>query len=108
MAGAKRALEYAGKLADLGYCPLVFPEGERTRDGEVQRFRPGIGMMAVRLRIPIIPVRITGLFEVYSIHDKWPKPGPVEITFGQPVRFPATASFESVARTLENAIRQMH
>src|SRR5262249_7945163 len=41
MSGVKAALEYTGELVQRGYCPLVFPEGERTSDGSMHPFRPG-------------------------------------------------------------------
>ena len=39
-AGVKQALEYAGQLADRGFCPLIYPEGKRTPDGRIHTFRP--------------------------------------------------------------------
>ena len=59
MAGTRRAIEYIGELVRRGYCPLIFPEGRRTRDGKLQSFRPGIGMMAVRLQVPVVPMYIS-------------------------------------------------
>jgi 1-acyl-sn-glycerol-3-phosphate acyltransferase len=58
-------------------------------------------MMAVRLRIPVVPVRIKGLYEIYSIHDWWPRRGPVEVSFGQPMMFGEDASYEVAAEKLE-------
>ena len=65
MAGVRRALKYTGELIDEGYCPLVFPEGARTTDGTMQPFKTGIGLMATRLRVPVVPIHIAGLFEIY-------------------------------------------
>ncbi len=107
MAGVKRALEYTGDLADRKYCPLVYPEGRRTPDGEIHAFRPGIGMMAVRLQIAVIPVHIAGLFNVYSIHDRWPKPGRARVSFGKPLQFHSNTAFESAAKEIEQAVREM-
>ena len=67
-------------------------------------FRPGIGMMAVQLRVPVVPIHIQGLFEVYSIHDSWPKRGPVRITIGQPVEFPPGAKYEDTAAAVQQAV----
>jgi len=106
--GVRGSLEYTGALVDRGYCPLVFPEGIRTPDGTLQPFRPGIGLMAVRLRVPVIPVRIEGLFAVYSIHHNWPKPGPIRMTLGSPLSFDAKTLFESAARAIEQAVINAH
>jgi long-chain acyl-CoA synthetase len=104
MAGARRALKYTGALVTRGYCPLVFPEGKRTADGQMLPFRPGIGMMAVQLRVPVVPIHIQGLFEVYSIHDSWPKRGPVRITIGRPMEFPPDAKYEDAAAAVQQAV----
>ena len=37
---------------------LIFPEGERTTSGEINAFRPGIGMIGARLGLPVVPVRL--------------------------------------------------
>jgi long-chain acyl-CoA synthetase len=107
MSGATRALKYTGELVSRGYCPLVFPEGTRTPDGQMLPFRPGIGMMAVHLSVPVVPVYIAGLFDVYSIHDGWPKAGPVGVAIGKPMEFPAGTGYGDVAETLRKAIAEI-
>ena len=104
MAGARRALKYTGELVTRGYCPLVFPEGRRTPDGRLLPFRPGIGMMAVQLGVPVVPVHIEGLFNAYSVHDSWPKRGPVRITIGRAMEFPTGASYEQSAAKMQESM----
>ena len=107
MSGVKRALHYTGELVEAGLCPLVYPEGARTPDGEMKKFRPGIGMMALRLRVPVVPVHIAGLFDVYSVHHSWPRRGPVRVTFGTPLRFGAHDTIESATAAIEAAVRKL-
>jgi long-chain acyl-CoA synthetase len=107
MSGVKAALEYTALLVQRGYCPLVFPEGVRTPDGSMLPFRPGIGLMAVRLQVPVVPVLLTGLYEIYSVHDNWPKTGPVRVIFGQPLRFGSKVSIEDATMTIEKAVRDL-
>ena len=107
MTGVRRALRYTADLIRRGYCPLVYPEGQRTPDGSLQTFRPGIGMMAVRLRVPVVPLYIAGLFDVYSLHHSWPARGPVRVRIGKPVSFASTTTFEEAAHGVEHAIRQL-
>jgi long-chain acyl-CoA synthetase len=107
MSGTRRALEYTGDLINRGYCPIVFPEGQRTADGEIHEFRPGIGMMAVRLKVPIVPIRLTGLYEIYSVHDWWPRRGAVHVAIGAPLSFGPQTSYESIACRLEQAVRAL-
>ena len=107
MSGARRALKYTGDLVSRGYCPVVFPEGHRTTNGKIHSFRPGIGMMAIRLRVPIVPIRLSGLYEIYSVHDSWPRRGPVHVAIGRPLEFPAPMSYEEAARRLEEIVKQL-
>jgi long-chain acyl-CoA synthetase len=106
LAGVRRALNYTGELIKRGYCPLVFPEGMRTPDGKMQPFRPGIGMMAIRLGVPIVPIYIEGLYEIYSIQDSWPKRGLVRVSFGQPHEF-TQETYEKAAEELHRAVQDL-
>ncbi|HXI39308.1 MAG TPA: 1-acyl-sn-glycerol-3-phosphate acyltransferase, partial [Bryobacteraceae bacterium] len=107
MAGVRRALKYTGELIDGGYCPLVFPEGKRTPNGSLQPFKTGIGLMATRLRAPVVPIHVAGLFEIYSIHDDWPKRGTVRVTIGMPLHFDDDSDEEAATRAIEDAIRRL-
>jgi long-chain acyl-CoA synthetase len=107
MTGVRRALKYTGELIDQGYCPLVYPEGARTPDGTLQPFKVGVGLMATRLRVPVIPIHLAGLFEVYSIHDSWPRRGAVKVTFGAPMNLAAEHDERSAAHAIEQAITRM-
>ena len=70
-------------------------------------FRPGIGMMAVRLRVSVVPIRVHGLYEIYSLHDSWPRRGPVRVVIGKPLSFSSQTSYADVARRLEEAVKHM-
>jgi long-chain acyl-CoA synthetase len=105
-AGARQTLRYMGDLLDEGFSVLIYPEGRRTQHGEIDRFRPGIGMIGARLGVPVVPVRIEGLDQV--LHQSWKmaKPGPVRVAFGAPLRL-AGDDFEALARQVENAVRAL-
>jgi long-chain acyl-CoA synthetase len=107
MSGTRRALAYTGSLVSRGYCPIVFPEGVRTPDGQLHPFRPGIGMMSVRLQVPVVPIHIAGLYEIYSMHDSWPRRGPVRVCIGPPLSFDPHTSYETAARQIEEAVRKL-
>jgi long-chain acyl-CoA synthetase len=83
---------------------LIYPEGRRTESGEIDRFRPGIGMIGARLDVPVVPVRIEGLDRVLHHSWKMAKPGPVRVAFGAPMRL-AGDDFAELARQVENAVR---
>jgi long-chain acyl-CoA synthetase len=105
IAGVRRAFSTTADLLRRGYCPLVYPEGKRTLDGSLQPFRPGIGMMAVRLQVPVVPIYIDGLFELYPTDQFWPKSGPVRVNIGNTLVFPPDTKFEQAAREIEEAVR---
>ena len=58
-----------------GHSLLVFPEGTRTRDGRVAPFRPGVLKLGHRLGLPIVPVTVTGMFEVLRKGEPYIVPG---------------------------------
>src|SRR5205823_10587059 len=84
-AGARQTLRYIGEVLEDGFSVLIFPEGQRSDAGEIKRFRPGIGMIASRLGVPIVPVRIEGLDKVLHHSWKMATPGRVRIAFGKPM-----------------------
>lgn len=106
MGGIRSFLQYTGELVDRGFSPVIFPEGRRTPDGRLLPFKPGVGLMAVRLQIPVVPVFIRGLFEVFSLHDDWPKPGPVKVFFGKALRLHGE-DHEKATRKIEQAVRAL-
>src|SRR5204863_3749905 len=63
-AGARQTLRYIGEVLEDGFSVLIFPEGKRTDTGEIDRFRPGIGMIASQLDVPVVPGRLVGLTQV--------------------------------------------
>jgi long-chain acyl-CoA synthetase len=107
MGGARRALRYTGELVDRGYCPLVFPEGVRSATGGMGPFKSGIGLMARRLSVPVVPVHLEGVYEVYSVHHEWPTPGRVAVRFGRPLLFDGAGDFLEAARAVERAVREL-
>ena len=104
--GALSALRYLGELLATGSSVLIFPEGRRTDDGEIGRFQPGIGMLAARLRVPVVPVRLDGLHHV--LHKSWrmAAPGRVRVAFGPPLA-PRDGPYDNLARQVEDAVRSL-
>lgn len=101
------SLRYTAELVEAGYCPLVYPEGIMTPDGSLQQFQSGIGLMATRLEVPIVPVRIDGLFDVMSVHDKWPRKGSAQVSIGPAVRPVEGEDYILTAQRVEESIRHL-
>ncbi len=62
--GVRESFAFAGESVDRGYSVVVFPEGRRTPDGKPSPFRSGVGLLAQRLGIPVVSLRIDGLFDM--------------------------------------------
>jgi long-chain acyl-CoA synthetase len=110
--GFRESFSFAGELADKGWNVLVFPEGERTKDGKLGRFRGGIGLLAARLGLPVVPMRIDGLWELAQARlagksSRWkPVPrGAVRVTIGAPISFAPDAEPDEITRRLERSVR---
>jgi long-chain acyl-CoA synthetase len=106
-AGFRESFAYAGDCVDRGYSVLVFPEGRHTTDGKLQPFRLGIGLLANNLRVPIIPMRIDGLFEVKQSGRKFAWPGQVRVMIGRAVRFPPDSDPAWIARELQTKVETL-
>ena len=102
--GFRESFAFAGELVDRGYNVLVFPEGARTRDGKMAPFRAGIGLLAKNLNLPVVPVRLDGLWELKQAGRHWARPGTVKVAIGAPVRFEPEADPEVITRELERKV----
>jgi 1-acyl-sn-glycerol-3-phosphate acyltransferase len=91
---AKEGLQATLNALATGRAVLVFAEGERTSDGEVEPFQPGISLLLKKLKAPIVPIGMVGCFEAWSRHEKLPTPSPLflsptsatmAISIGEPI-----------------------
>jgi long-chain acyl-CoA synthetase len=106
-AGFRQSFAYAGMAVDRGYSVLVFPEGRHTTDGKMLPFRTGIGLLAQNLGIPVLPMRIDGLFEVKQTGRKFAAPWKIEVRIGGPIKFqPGTDPAEFTAE-LQRAVERL-
>ncbi|KAF0220048.1 MAG: long-chain acyl-CoA [Geobacteraceae bacterium] len=94
--GFRSALRFMGKLADHGINILVFPEGERSRDGRLLPFQQGVGIMIRELGVTLVPVKIAGLEKVFPRGARWPKRGRVMVTFDKPLQLRGETAGEIV------------
>ena len=107
--GFRESFRYAGESVDRRYSVLVFPEGEvnDTETGEMAPFRSGIGMLAQNLRLPIIPMRLDGVWKMKREHRRLARFGEITVRIGDPVTFPESASPKEIAKTLESVVRSL-
>jgi long-chain acyl-CoA synthetase len=105
-AGARHTLKYIGDLVSGGWSILIFPEGVRADTGDIKPFRGGVGMIASRLDVPVVPVRLDGVDRVLHPRWKFPKSGPVRVAFGAPMRLRGD-DYAALAEQVERAVRAL-
>lgn len=66
---------------------MIFPEGGRTRTGEVMPFKPGVIHLALKTQAPILPVTIIGGFDAFSAFHRFPRPHKVVVIYHPPIKF---------------------
>jgi long-chain acyl-CoA synthetase len=80
-----KALQMSAYAIKNGCSLSVFPEGGRSFDGDLLEFKKGIGILAVELGVPVVPVYIEGAFKALPRGAVFPRPGKITATFGEPL-----------------------
>jgi 1-acyl-sn-glycerol-3-phosphate acyltransferase len=101
-------------LLKEGNKVVIFPEGIRSEDGQMQPIKSGISMLALRVGCPIIPVYIHGTFEAWSKHSRWPKSGSnIACVFGNPIftetfkAMPKKQAQDEMAKAVQTSIENL-
>jgi long-chain acyl-CoA synthetase len=105
--GFRESFRFAGECADRGYSLLIFPEGgvNNTDDGRMAPFQDGIGLLAENLRLPIIPMRLDGVWQMKREHRRLAHFGELTVRIGAPIEFSAATLANELARRLESIVR---
>ena len=97
----KQGLKDFGEIINRGGNVLIFPEGTRSITGKLQPFKSGIGLIVWNMNTPVIPIKITGLYEILPKGSHFPKPGNVKVKIGKAARFSRMQSFQEITNKLE-------
>ena len=95
------------RLLDSGWSVVLFPEGTRSRTGEMGPFKPGIGLIATRTGRRVLPVRIDGLHAVLEPGRRMPRRGRAEVRFGPPLEALAGEDARSFTARLQAAVQDL-
>jgi long-chain acyl-CoA synthetase len=106
-AGFRESFAFAGESVDRGYSVLVFPEGRHTTSGRSNPFRSGVGLLVKNLGIPVVPMRIDGLFELKQAGRRVARPYQVKVKIGAPVHFSAETQAEQIAAELQARVDEL-
>lgn len=101
------SLEYMGRLLDLGWSILIFPEGTLTDGGPLMPLMGGTGLMAVECRSPVVPlwIDVRERSVLQGKNRSWR--GALKVTIGEPLFFPAETPYAEATARLEAALKQM-
>ncbi len=96
---------------------LIYPEGSRSRSGEVQEFKAGLGLIAWELQVPVVPIAISGTYKALPAGKSWPIRHPIKVAFGEPVpmqryqhqlgRLSREELYRLIARDVQAAVREL-
>jgi long-chain acyl-CoA synthetase len=100
----QRSFAHAGEALDRGYNVLVFPEGTRSTEGKLARFRPGIGLLVKQAQTAVLPVAVLGLGELKMKGSGWFRSGKIEVRVGEPLRFTPFESESAITERLHTAV----
>lgn len=100
----KDSIRVLGQILAEGRNLVIFPEGTRTRNGEVGEFKKTFAILAKELNVPIVPVRIEGAYEAWPRHHKLPRFRKVSVKY-LPAIHPADGeSYETLAARVRSAV----
>jgi 1-acyl-sn-glycerol-3-phosphate acyltransferase len=102
-----KATREAVRLLQAGEAVMIFPEGGRSPDGRLQRFKPGAFRIACALGVPLLPVTITGGHESWPPGRVLPRPGRLAITYHPIITPSASTDVKVAARMLAPAVRRV-
>lgn len=98
-------------LATSGNILIIFPEGTRSRDGELQPFRLGIGALVAGRDLPVVPCHLHGVFRAWPKGRRLPRPAKVRLTIGAPRQYGSRSAAKNelatIATELQGAVREL-
>lgn len=103
--GFRESFRYAGESIDRGYSILIFPEGEVSNDGTIAAFQNGIGLLVQNARVPIVAMRLDGVWDMKREGRRLAHFGEITVRIGAPVSFPRETSASEIAKELEERVR---
>jgi long-chain acyl-CoA synthetase len=109
LSGFRESFRFAGESVDRGYSVLVFPEGvvNNSEDGRMVPFQSGIGLLAENLGIPIVPMRLDGVWQMKRERRRFAHLGEITVRMGAPVTFAPGTPPGEIARRLESLVKSL-
>ena len=107
--GGQGAIDKARELVRDGWSIVVFPEGTRSKDGHLQRFRHGASRLALELGVSLVPVAIIGAYQAMPKGSWWPRAGrpPVTIRYGRELIPEPGETHQALSIRMQQAVAQL-
>ena len=105
--GGRKALAYSQWLIDRGWSLLIFPEGQRSRTGDLLPFHIGPAILAISQNAPVLPIHITGARDILPAGTRRASPAPVTARVGPLLRFPQGTTVDGCKQQMEDAVRSL-
>lgn len=108
--GFRQVMENTGRVLDSGWHILIFPEGRVTTDGYINKFEPGIGVIASDMKVPVVSVKVRGLFNIlrdgvlpWGHRPRWPL---VKVSYGELLKF-KDKDYREITSAIEKEVRSL-
>ena len=105
--GGSNALAYSEQLLRDRWSLLIFPEGTRSRTGEPLPFHPGPAILALRQRVPVLPIHIAGAGSILRPGTPRARPAPVHVRIGPPFMLEPDAEVLDATASIRDAVRTL-
>jgi 1-acyl-sn-glycerol-3-phosphate acyltransferase len=92
-------------LETPGHILILFPEGTRTLDGTIGRFKPGVGFLTAGTDFPVVVCHLHGAFRAWPKGTWFPRPRKVKLSIGSPMRFRGSTPTKDDAVAIADALR---
>ena len=98
---------HTGEALDRGFNVLVFPEGARSPEATIAKFRPGIGLLTKQSGVAVLPMALRGLGELREKRLRWFRSGKIEVRVGTPIRFSPLESEAAITARLQAEVEKL-
>jgi len=102
----KSSIQKIGTVLKRGKNMIIFPEGARSRDGQMMPFKKTFAILSKELNVPVVPVAIQGAFESMSVGSFFPKPKKITLEFLKPIDPDKFSSYQELVEQTQNMIKQ--
>ncbi len=102
----KESLQKTARLLKSGRVVVIFPEGARTRTGELMEFKKGVAILSRELGVPVVPVALVGTYESMPLGSWFPRPVRIRVKVGKPL-LPEDRSYEEITEELRKRVEEL-